>query len=133
MPAELVAEQTIQVGQSIVVEGPSPTAHYGVVFEDDGTTGYLYGLDFTHEDNPIVDALHIYNVDQVIDREKPSKVQLAWSQDGLKAVLLINGFAHAVFDFEVRRGYCRTGFPPPDPKWTKQDHTWDDRALELFR
>jgi hypothetical protein len=41
MPAELVAEETITVGQPVVVEGPSPHAPYGVVFEDNGTTGYL--------------------------------------------------------------------------------------------
>jgi hypothetical protein len=103
------------------------------VFEDDGTTDYLYGLDFSREDNPIVDALHIYNVERVADREKPSLVQLGWSQDGLKAVLLINGFPHALFDFEAKRGYCRSGFPPPDRKWTRHDHAWDDRVAELFR
>jgi hypothetical protein len=133
MPAELVAERTITVGQAAVVEGPSPRTHYGVVFEDDGTTGYLYGLDFSREGNPIVDALHVYNVEQVADREKPSVVQMAWSQDGLKAALLINGSPHAVFDFEARRGYCRTGFPPANLGWTEHDHGWDDQAVELFR
>lgn len=60
-------------------------------------------------------------------------MQLAWSADGLKAAVLINGWPHAVFDFEGRRGYCRTGFPPPNPNWTGHDHAWDDRAVELFR
>jgi hypothetical protein len=133
MPAQLVAEQTITVGQPVVVEGPSPSTGFGVVFEDDGTTGYLYGLDFSRQENPIVDAMNIYNVEQVADRAKPSVVQLVWSQDGLKAALLINRFPHAVFDFEGKRGYCRTGFPRADSNWTQHDHSWDDRVVELFK
>jgi hypothetical protein len=134
MPAQLVAEQTITVGQPTVIKGLSPSAHYGVTFEDNGQTGYFYALDFSRVDNQLVDALHIYNVEQVVDRDKPSVVQLAWSPDGLKAVLLINGHPHAVFDFDARRGYCRTGFPPPPyPHWTEHDHAWDDRAVDVFR
>jgi hypothetical protein len=59
MTADIVAEGNIIVGRPIVVEGPSPRADFGVVFEDDDTTGYLYGLDFSREENPIVDAMHI--------------------------------------------------------------------------
>ncbi len=80
-----------------------------------------------------MDALHIYNVANVTDRAKPSVVQLVWSRDGLKAALLINRYPHAVFDFESRRGYCRTGFPPPDKIWTQHSHEWSDDAQELFR
>jgi hypothetical protein len=133
MPVDLVAEKTIKVGKKVVVEGPSPSTQFGVVFEDDGETGYLYGLDFSREDQPIVDALHIYNVKQVADRARPSVVQIVWSQDGLKAGLLINEYPHAIFDFQARRGYCRTGFPPADPKWSKFSHDWDDRAEALFK
>jgi hypothetical protein len=133
MPIQSVAEETITVGQPAVLQGPSPSSSYGVVFEDDGRTGYLYGIDFSRGDNPIVDALHIYDVEQIVDRAKPSVVQLMWSQDGLKAALFINGYPHAVFDFEGKRGYCRTGFPPATGKWTQYDHSWDDRALELFK
>lgn len=133
MPPEAVAEAMLIVGEPLTVEGPSPSSNFGIVFEDDGETGYLYGLDFSREENPILDALCIYNVEAVADRDKPSKVQLIWSSDGLKAALLINRYPHAVLDFEARRGYCRTGFPPADPKWTKFDHSWDDSAIELFR
>jgi hypothetical protein len=133
MPVQTVAEEKITVGKSIVVEGPSPVTHFGVVFEDDGSTGYFYGLDLSVRDNPILDAMHIYNVNQVIDREKPSIVKLAWSQDGLKAILIINDYPHAVFDFQDKRGYCRSGFPPANKNWTRYDHSWDDRALDLFK
>ena len=133
MPVELVAEKTITVGEAVVVEGPSPRPPWVVVFEDDGQTGYLYGLDLGREGNPIADALHVYNVAQVADRHEPSLVQLVWSGDGLKAALLLNRYPHAIFDFDARRGYFRTGFPPPDRTWTDFDHAWDDAAVELFR
>jgi len=133
MPSRIVEEQTITVGEPTVIEVPSPCTHYGVVFEDDGITGYFYALDFTREEMPIVDALHIYNVDEVVDRQKPSVVQIVWSDDGLKSALVINCYPHAIFDFEARHGYCRTGFPPPHNEWPRNDHTWDDRAVDLFR
>jgi hypothetical protein len=133
MPAELVAEETITVGQPVVVEGQAPNTHYGAVFEDDGTTGYFYGLDFSQQEQPIVDARQIYNVEQVTDRSIPSVVQIAFSGDGLKAALIINNYPHAVIDFAARRSYCRTGFPPPSDKWSAHDAAWDDAAVELFR
>ena len=134
MAVQLGAEKTIKVGERAVVEGPSPSQPFGIVFEDDGETGYLYGLDFSKQDNPIVDALQIYNVEQVSDRHKPSQVQLVCSNDGLKAALLINAYPHAIFDFAAKRGYCRTGFPPPmHTGFSKEGHAWDDAAQELFR
>jgi hypothetical protein len=129
MGVQLAAEQTVTVGDKVVIEGPSPSQPFGIVFEDDGETGYLYGLDFSNQDNAIVDALHIYNVQQVSDRHKPSQIQLVWSNDGLKAALLINGYPHAIFDFVAKRGYCRTGFPPPPyTGFSKEGHAWVDAA-----
>ncbi len=53
MSADLVAEEMIRVGKPVVIEACSPRSHFGVVFEDDGTTGYLYGLDFDRKENPL--------------------------------------------------------------------------------
>jgi len=78
-------------------------------------------------------VLHIYNVRSVADKNLRSQAQIVWSEDGLKAALLIDRYPHAVFDFAARRGYCRSGFPPPDSNWTKFDHAWDDSAQEFFR
>ncbi|HET6329127.1 MAG TPA: DUF2251 domain-containing protein [Planctomycetaceae bacterium] len=133
MSANLVAEETITVGQPVVVEGPAPNTSYGAVFEDDGKAGYFYGLDFSQQEQPILDARHIYNVEQVTDRSKPSVVQIAWSADGLKAGLFINTYPHAVIDFAARRSYCRTGFPRPIGNWSEHNAAWDDRAVELLR
>ena len=133
MPPVVVARETITVGSPVVVEGPAPASSYGVLFEDDGTTAYFYGLDSSQPGSPIVDALHIYNVVSVADKEVRSKVEIAWSTDSRKAVLFINHYPHAVFDFEARRGYCRTGFPPADRGWTEHSHEWSDAAVDLLK
>lgn len=113
MPIQVTAEETISIGASAVVEGPAPEGRCVAVFEDDGDTGYFYAVDPSAGGNPIQDAVHIYNVANVADRDAPSVVQIGWSADSRKVVLLINGHPHAVFDFESKRGFCRTGFPPP--------------------
>ncbi len=126
-------QETPHIGQHAVHPCDSPANPFSVVFEDDGDTGYLYACDQSRAENPILDALQVYDVASVADRERPSTLQVAWSDDGLKAVAIINRYPHAVFDFEARRGYCRTNCPPPDPAWTSHDHAWDDAATHLFQ
>lgn len=92
----------------MVVQSQSPEASFEVVFEDDEETGYFYGLDNSRKANPILDALHIYNVRNITGKEKPSVIQFVWSGDGKKALLLINRYPHAAFDFDAKRGCCRT-------------------------
>lgn len=130
MAAQFVAEQTLTVGEPAVVEAHSPCSHYLVVFEDDGNSGYLYGLDTHRKDNPVVDALHIYDVAGWTGHQR-SQFRLGWSRDGLKAILTIDGHPHAIFDFESQCGYCRTGFPPIK-QWSARGHEWDDAAIDLF-
>ncbi|MEB1528169.1 DUF2251 domain-containing protein [Xanthomonas sp. WHRI 7945] len=134
MPITVTAESELIVGTALVVEAQAPQDAFVAVFEDDGDTGYFYALDTSAHDNPIQDALHIYNAADVADKETPSEVQIGWSQDSRKVVLLIKGYPHAVFDFEAKRGYCRTGFPPAaeDNPWGVHGHAWSDAAVELF-
>jgi hypothetical protein len=131
---QITAEQELLVGDGAILESVAPEGRYVVVFEDDEETGYFYALDTSADGNPIQDALHVYNVDSVSDRDEPSVVAVGWSADSLKAVLLINDYPHAVFDFEARRGYCRTGFPPPmeEGDWACGSHEWDEKAVEPF-
>lgn len=129
MPSIGLQEQ-IRVGDEVVLSSYSPAANYGVIFEDDGTVGYLYGIEFSDENYNIVDAMHIYNVSSVINRDQPSTIQIVWSDDGLKAALLIDDYPHAVCDFANREGFCRTNFPSPSPNW--KGHEWSDQALESF-
>lgn len=133
MPSSIGLERQIEVGENIVLDSVSPTTPYGVVFEDDGETGYLYGLDLSQDGQKIVDALQIYNVKSVVDRYKPSRIRIIWSGDGVKSALYVNDVAHAVFDFNARRGWCRSGFPQPKGDWSAVGHEWDDRVMDLFK
>lgn len=128
----VTAKQTIRVGNSSHVQGNAPEGSYSAVFEDDGDTGYFYALDYGPGGQPIQNALHIYNVASISDKNPPSEVKIGWSVDSEKVVLLINGYPHAVFDFASKRGYCRTGFPAPALNSGWIGHGWTDDALELF-
>jgi hypothetical protein len=119
------------VGTPIVIVQDSPNGRFSAFFEDEGKTGYFYAVDPAQADR-IVDAVHIYNVGNVVDRSKPSQVKIAWTDDGMKCVLLINDYPHAVFDFSAKRGYCRTNFPnfsSDGGGWSKADHSWSDEAI----
>lgn len=81
-----------------------------VVFEDDGTTGYFYAVQ-TGAEQEILDALHVYDVANVADRQVPVRVQIFWDENWTAAVLLINGYGHALYDFQRAAGFCRNAFP----------------------
>jgi len=108
----------------------SPTAQFSAVFEDDGDTGYFYAHDRSHGGR-ILDAVQICNVSSVVDKDRESSAEIVWSRDGLKAVLLINDYPHAITDFLARRSYCRTEFPSPPPDWNRGP--WNEELVELFR
>lgn len=128
----LVAEQEFQPGQAVTIMGPSPSTPYSAVFEDDGDTAYFYGLDSRQAEQPILDALHVYNVKDVRDKGRQSLAQVVWSADGLRVALFINDYPHAAFDFVKKRGYCRTGFPPPAATFSAEGHEWSDDILRFF-
>src|SRR5690606_36714734 len=83
--AMIYAETQFTVGAETVLESGSPENSFMVVFEDDGDTGYFYGLDRSRDGNLILDALHIYNVANVTDMHLPSNVQIVRSGDGNKS------------------------------------------------
>lgn len=134
MPINIAAEEDFLAGTETVVMGSAPEGSLSAVFEDDGETGYFYALDSSVGENSIQDAVHIHDVANLTDRDKPSKVTIGWSKDHRKAVLLINGYPHAIFDFAEKQGFCRTGFPPPNSKgeWSTEGHEWSDTAIDLF-
>jgi hypothetical protein len=129
---EMVRQQ-LEVGTPTVVRSVSANGRYAVVFEDDGDTGYFHALDHRRVDQPIVDALHIYDASTVVKGDRQHTLRIAWSDDAEKAALFLNDYPHAVFDFAARRGYCRTNFPPPNTTWTEHDHAWDGRVLQWFK
>ena len=123
-------ETELVVGTPTVVGSESPVSSFAVFFGDDGETGYPYAVDSERE-SPVLDAMHIYDVESVRDKDRPSVVQFQWANDGLKGAFLINSYIHAVVDFEAQRGYCRTGFPPAT-HWSRGGHQWTDEALSFF-
>ena len=135
MPYELYLKETLNIGTEILFQSASKQNPFAVIFEDDGETGYFYAS--IVEDNgstTILDAVHIYTVKDVVDSDKPSELKLGWSLNGQQAILLINDQPHAVFDFENQQGYCKTAFPPVMGNgWCKNDHMWDEAALNCFR
>jgi hypothetical protein len=119
-----------RAGDAAVFEATSPSGQYAVVFEDDGETGYFYGLDLSRPtDDPIVDALHLYSVSAVADRVHTYPIEIRWAVDRERAGLFIGGGCQAVFDFAERRAACRSGFPPPRGDFTAT-HQWDESLAE---
>jgi hypothetical protein len=129
----LGAEETFNVGHESFVDSISPTSSYAVIFEDDITTGYFYAVDI-NRNTEVLDALHAYNVADVIDKDKPCIIQIFWTDDGAIASLLINNYCHAIFDFKRKAGYCRNSFPENNSGWTKvQNRALTDTLIkEIF-
>jgi hypothetical protein len=130
-------DEMFTVGEAFFAS-PSPSGEWGVVFEDDGDTGYLYATKWNHAGagGPAepMDALHIYNAANVTDRAKPSRLKLLWTETGSAAALLLNGYLHAIFDLGHARCFCRNNFPPPHGKSPfRRDEVWDPQLLEQFR
>ena len=112
---QLFLGQPKQVGTHSTVHD-----HLAVMFEDDGETGYFYALDMRQNAQPVVDYLHVYNVDNTRNHHEARKLEICWDESGYLALLLINGYPHAVFDFALWRSgaaslsvvVCSTGAVP---------------------
>jgi hypothetical protein len=120
-----------RVGKDAFLACDSADRRFLAAFEDDGRTAYFYGGEFSGEAGKfgIVDALHVYNVDAVVDKEADYPVEVRWAATGHRAGLFIEGYCHAVFDFDLRRAVCRSGFPPASGKFA-ESHDWDEKLLE---
>ena len=115
------------------IASDSTTSSFSGVFEDDCNTAYFYAYDRAKKDRPILDAVHIYDVVDVVDRDRDSEVEIVWSADGLKAGLPINQRLHAVLNFQAKKAYCRSNFPPPGGAWAGGDREpWDESLSDLF-
>jgi hypothetical protein len=123
-------EDNYLIGTDSFFDSVSPEGQYGVVFEDNTETGYFYAVDMENGQQ-ILDALHIYNVVNVVDKDKPRKIQIAWDGKAMIASLLINNYCHAIFDFQSQSGYCRNGFPDTNSNWSKNRNRFlTDRLIE---
>lgn len=135
MPLKIAARESLRAGQPLVVDADSPAGRYATVFEDDGETGVFYAVDTDVEDaNPVQDALLVYVVADVTDAELASTLEIGWSDDGLKALLLINDQPHAAFDFARRQGWCQLARPEAavNKAWSKAPRGWSEDVEALF-
>jgi hypothetical protein len=103
------------------------------VFEDDAETGYFYAIEMDASGGQLIlDALHIYEVEDIETARRPGIIKILWSADWQKCGLLINNYCHAVFNFPAHGGYCRNNFPPPNQTWTKGERQLTDAMVTDF-
>ncbi len=128
---QLGAEKTFLVGTpDTLLDSVNAADTAGVIFQDDGTTGYFYAVRPGAE-LFLLDALHVYNVADVADRDQPVTVQLFWTADETAAALLLNGRCHALHDFAQPAGFCRHAFPPK-PEQARPRELTDELVEQYF-
>lgn len=142
-------EQQWTPGKDLFVESFSPENRYGVIFEDDGGAAYFYAVEKEAESDGlrVLDALHIHEPEDDNEQQdpgesppgaktnreqRPSDLKIIWSRDWLKCALVIDGFVHALFDFEDQGGYNINEFPPPNDFWTQGDRTLTTELIQRF-
>lgn len=129
----IYTEELLNIGHTTSVESEVESGNC-VVFQDNGETGYFYAIDIINEEIIVLDALHIYNVKDVINTSDDCLVKILWTEDKTKAILSINNYYHALLDFKNKKGYSRTGFPEASKVWKSQTNRQLTDALldELF-
>jgi hypothetical protein len=135
MKGYLLSDQPFKPGEEVFIECVSEESPFMVIFEDDTDTGYFYALEVTDPEkgeHRILDAVHIYNVEETADQEKPWNLKIIWSKDWLRCALVINGNCQAVFDFENQGGYNLNEFPPPNEFWTKGERKLTNEMIADF-
>ncbi len=116
----------------------SPVVPWSVVFEDEGTAGYLYARDrsWPTEEQSILDAMLIYNVRSLQNSGRERIAAVQWSRDGVQAVFYIDGTPQAFIDFAARESFCRSNFPnfveQKGDVWRKTSHAWDEAKIRAF-
>ena len=116
----------------------SVAAPWSVVFEDEGSAGYLYACDssFPTDEQGILDAMLLYNVGSLDEPERQRLATVQWSRDGLQAAFYIDGTPQAFVDFAARQSFCRSNFPnfmeQQGDAWRKTSHQWDEAAIKSF-
>jgi hypothetical protein len=128
MNGYLMQEKRLVRGEDSFIESFSQENKHGVVFEDDGETGYFYAVERDEEGQGlrVLDALHIYEVEA---GGSESKLLIVWSRDWEKCALVIDGFCHAIYDFKARGGYNINEFPPPNEIWTQGERKLTDELI----
>ncbi|MES1160039.1 MAG: DUF2251 domain-containing protein [Bacteroidota bacterium] len=149
MKGYLMQEQDFVPGQDNFIESFSPENNYGVVFEDDGETGYFYAVEKDKDGSGlrVLDALHIYEAEEFLATKEAisgaasgappkggkavmtSRLLIIWARDWMKCALVIDGQCQAIYNFETQGGYNLNEFPPPNDIWTKGDRKLTDELV----
>ena len=153
MNGYLMQEQKWTPGEDLFIESFASEGRYGVVFEDDGEAAYFYAVEKDESGGglSILDALHIYEGKEGADPQgagdsaapagnssatdsgsaaAPAKpLLIIWARDWMKCALVIDGYCHAIFDFEAHGGYNINEFPPPNDIWTRGDRKLTDELI----
>jgi hypothetical protein len=156
MNGYLMQEQRLVRGKDAFIESFAQENKHGVVFEDDGVTGYFYAVERDAEGQGmrVLDALHIYEVEgadeagagesgegsgsakkageTVSKTPAEAKLQIVWSRDWEKAALVIDGYCHAIYDFKAQGGYNINEFPPPNEIWTRGERKLTDELIRTL-
>lgn len=90
--------QTFTPGHVTWYASDSPVAAFTVIFEDDGETGYFCAHDRADESR-VLDAVHLYNVLSILDKDRESVAEIARSADGMMSALFINDYPHVIINF----------------------------------
>jgi len=77
--------------------------------------------------------MHIYDVKNIKDNNIESELKIGCSPSREQAILMINDYPHAIFDFKNKNGCCRSNFPAPNGSWSKSGHEWNDELLKYFK
>ncbi|OQP50594.1 hypothetical protein A4H97_01775 [Niastella yeongjuensis] len=135
MNGYLLREQAYTAGEAIFIDCVNDINKFAVAFEDDTDTGYFYAYALDGEGKQLIlDALHIYNIEEVPAEQRKGIIRIIWSKDWQCCALVINNYCHAIFDFKNHGGYCRNEFPEPNPFWTKGNRTLtNEMVAALFK
>ena len=108
----LLTVENLNVGQETFIESCPTTGNNAVVFEDNGETGYLYAIErAAGEELKILDAINIYDVANVTDKNIPSEVKIFWNDDFDKVGLVINAIVMPSCISKIESDYAELGFP----------------------
>jgi len=109
-------------------EIPLKGSRYGLVFEENEDTGYLYVTDSRHSE--IFDALHLYDRGEGDALRSGDEVFVVWAPGLQKVGFYYRERFQAVVDFGRQEARCRSGFPSlPNTPWLKAGHAWRDDVV----
>ncbi len=123
----------ITPGRHASIRSTSPTKDKEVRLDDYGEKAFWFAIGGSAELGKLelLDALPVYV--QAAGHDQVVTVDIRWSADGLKSVLLVNGQAEAVFDFENEFGMCRMDRPyTEDLPWSGHGKKWNEAILKDF-